>query len=47
MVFKSPDLSVCDVLLWRYVKENVYVPPLPQTMDELQERINESIQAIT
>ena len=44
---RSPDLTVCDFFLWGYVKDKVYVPPLPQTMDEVQERINESIQAIT
>ena len=26
---RSPDLTVCDFFLWGFVKDNVYVPPLP------------------
>lgn len=44
---RSPDLTVCDFFLWGYVKDKVYIPPLPQTMNELLERINEAIQTIT
>jgi len=31
---RSPDLTVCDFLLWGFVKDNVYVPPLPKTISE-------------
>ena len=34
---RSPDLnSVRDFFLWRFVKDSVYVPPLPKTLPELQ-----------
>ena len=33
---RSPDLTVCDSFLWRFVKDNVYVPALPKTLPELQ-----------
>ena len=44
---RSPDITVCDFFLWGYVKDRVYVSPLPATMDDLQERITEAINAIT
>ena len=28
---RSPDFTPCDFFLWGYVKDLVYVPPLPQT----------------
>ena len=30
----SPDLSPCDLFLWRYVTGLVYVPTLPTSIDE-------------
>ena len=33
---RSPDLTMCDFFLWCAVKDNVYVPPLPKTLPELQ-----------
>ena len=41
-----PD-SVCDFFLWGFVKDNVYVPPLPKTLPELRERINIAIGNVT
>jgi hypothetical protein len=41
------NLIVCDFLLWGFVKDNVYVPPLPKTLPELRERINTTIRNIT
>ena len=32
---------------WRYVNGKVYVPPLPQTIDELKIRIRAAIQTVT
>ena len=29
-----PDMTPCDFFLWGYVKERVYVPPLPADLDE-------------
>jgi len=40
---RSPDLTVCDFFLWGYVKDRVYVPPLPTIVDELQERITAAV----
>ncbi|PSN55888.1 hypothetical protein C0J52_00484 [Blattella germanica] len=36
---RSPNLTPCDYFLWGYVKEAVYVPPLPITLDDLRNRI--------
>lgn len=44
---RSPDLTVCDFFLWGYVKDIVYRPPLPATLDDLQERITGAINSIT
>ena len=33
--------------LWGFVKDNVYVPPLPKTLPELRERINTAIGDVT
>lgn len=44
---RSPDLTPCDYFLWGYVKEAVYVPPLPKTMDDLQNRITAAVHSIT
>ncbi|PNF22978.1 hypothetical protein B7P43_G11389 [Cryptotermes secundus] len=37
---RSPDLTPCDFFLWGYIKDRVYVPPLPRTLVELRERID-------
>ena len=44
---RSPNLTVCDFFLWGYVKGRVYVPPLPATMDELQECITAAVNSVT
>jgi len=44
---RSPDLTVCDFFLWGFVKDNIYVPPLPKTLSELRERINTTIGNVT
>jgi len=43
---RSPDLSVCVFFLWGYVKDRVYVPPLPANVDELQERITAAVKSV-
>ncbi|KAJ4433135.1 hypothetical protein ANN_15392 [Periplaneta americana] len=30
----SPDLTQCDFFMWGFVKDHVYVPPLPTTLDD-------------
>ena len=44
---RSPDLTVCEFFLWGYVNDIVYRPPLPATLDDLQERITGAINSIT
>jgi hypothetical protein len=36
---RSPDLTPCGFFLWGYVKDVVYVPPLPNDLQELRQRI--------
>jgi hypothetical protein len=43
---RSQDLTVCDFFLWGFIKGNVYVPPPPKTLPELQECINTAIRNI-
>jgi hypothetical protein len=33
---RSPDFTTCDFFFWGYVKDAVYVSPLPTTLDELK-----------
>jgi hypothetical protein len=42
---RSPDLSICDFFLWRYLKEKVF-KHRPHTLPELKERIIEEVNAI-
>jgi hypothetical protein len=41
---RSPDLTSFDFFLWGYVKDVVYVPPLP--IQELKQRIIAAVAAI-
>jgi hypothetical protein len=43
----SPDATPCDFFLWGYVKDQVYVPPLPASIPELKVRIRTAIGTIT
>jgi hypothetical protein len=36
---RSPHLTLCDFILWGYVKDKVFVPPVPVTLDDLKQRI--------
>ncbi|GBL75569.1 hypothetical protein AVEN_154903-1 [Araneus ventricosus] len=40
---RSPDLTPCDFFLWYYVKNKVYVPPMPTTLYALQEHITAAV----
>jgi len=42
----SPDATPCDFFLWGYVKDQVYVPPLPASIPELKARIRTAIETI-
>jgi len=43
----SPDATPCDFFLWGYVKDQVYIPPLPASIPELKVRIKTAIETIT
>jgi len=43
----SPDLTPCDFFLWGFVKDSVYLPPLPMSLKELRDRITHALQTIT
>ncbi|GBM40643.1 hypothetical protein AVEN_235123-1 [Araneus ventricosus] len=43
MAPSSPYLTPCDFFLWGYVKDKVYVPPMPTTLQALQERITAAV----
>jgi len=44
---RSPDANLCDFFLWGYVKDQVYVPPLPASIPELNVRIRTTIETTT
>ena len=44
---RSPDATPCDFFPWVYVKDQVYVPPLPASIPELTVRIRTAIETIT
>jgi len=43
----SPDLTTCDFFLWGFVKDSVYVPPLPMSLKEIRDQITHALQTIT
>jgi hypothetical protein len=43
---RSPNVTPCDFFLWGYVKDQVYVPPLPASIPELKVRIRTAIETI-
>jgi hypothetical protein len=44
---RSPDATPRDFFLWSYVKDQVYVLPLPACIPELKVRIRTAIESIT
>jgi len=44
---RSPDATPCDFFLWGYVKDQVYVPPLPTSILELKVRIRTATETTT
>jgi hypothetical protein len=44
---RSPDATPCDFFVWGYVKDQVYVPPLPASIPELKVWIRTAIETIT
>ena len=44
---RSPNATSCDFVLLGYVKDQVYVPPLPASIPELKVRIRTAIETNT
>jgi hypothetical protein len=44
---RSPNLTPCDFFLWGYVKDRVYMPPLPTNLPELRCTIVAAVATIT
>jgi len=44
---RSLDATPCDFFLWGYVKDQVYVHPLPASILELKVQIRTAIETIT
>jgi len=44
---RSPDATPCHLFLWGYVKDQVYVPPVPASIPELKVRIRTTIETTT
>ena len=44
---RSPDLTPCDFYLWGYVKDRVYVLPMPKTIAEVKVRICNALASVT
>ena len=42
----SPDLTPCHFFLWGYVKDRVFVPPLPVSLNELKLRITTDVASV-
>ena len=43
----SPDLTPMRFFLWGFVKDKLYVPPLPANLPEVKDRIREAVAVIT
>jgi len=43
----TPYATQYDFFLWDYVKDQVYVPPIPASIPELRVRIRTAIETIT
>ena len=43
----TPDATPYDFFLWGYIKNQVYVPPLPASIPELKVQIRTVIETIT
>jgi hypothetical protein len=44
---RSPDLTPLDFFLWGFVKDRVFVPPLPANVVELRTRITAAVADVT
>jgi len=40
---RSPDVTPCDFFFWEFVKDTVFVPPLPANLQDLRNRITAAV----
>jgi len=40
---RSPDLTPCDFFFWGFVKDTVFVPPLPANLQDLRNRTTAAV----
>jgi hypothetical protein len=43
---RSPDLPPCDFFLWRCIKDRVFVPPLPVSLNKLKQHITTAVASV-
>jgi hypothetical protein len=43
---RSPDLTPCDFFFWGYVNGKVFIPPLPQDLQQLRQWIRDAVDSI-
>ena len=41
-----PPRSPCDFFLWGYIRDRVFVPPLPVSLNELKQRITTAVASV-
>jgi hypothetical protein len=46
MASRSADIPPCVVYLWGYIKDRVFVPPLPRDLADLKARITTAVKNI-
>ncbi|GFT34494.1 uncharacterized protein TNCV_4124751 [Trichonephila clavipes] len=44
---RSPDLKACDFYLWGFIKDCVYVTPLPADLSDLRHRMEAAVARIS
>ena len=42
----SPDLTPCDFFLCGYIKDRVFIPPLPASLNEVKQRITTAVASV-
>jgi len=43
---RSPDITPCDFFLWGYIKDRLFIPPLPVSLNELKQRITTAVASV-
>ena len=43
---RSHDITPCDFFLWRYIKDRVFIPPLPRDLADLKAQIIAAVKNI-